>query len=249
MTARHRRIEAKLAHVSGSPGATPRLAGVARVLWPLFGIALASGYLLRAALPFPPLGLLTCGMLFLLLAGATAYLLADSDERLKAFLKGARGEEVVARELALLPSGYNVFHGVSLPGGRKSEDIDHVVVGRNGIFAIETKSWSGEITLCEGEIRYNDEIPDRPPIEQVRHAAEVLQRAIREKTGLEAVVQPVLCFAEGDVHHGIFGSGGVVICRRGLIRDVITEEPSQELYSGDDTARIVRCLEALVRQI
>ena len=55
------------ARVFGSPGLQPRLAGLLRVAWPLLLVSLAAGYLLRAALPLPALGVVTAGFLFLVL--------------------------------------------------------------------------------------------------------------------------------------------------------------------------------------
>jgi hypothetical protein len=63
---------------------------------------------------------------------------------------GAKGERVVGRELdRLMAHGYVVFHDVPFNGW----NIDHVVVGPRGVFAVETKTWrkpteiSAEIVL------------------------------------------------------------------------------------------------------
>ena len=69
------------------------------------------------------------------------------------FLLGAIGEERVIRELVKLPDSYMVFNDVNLSFSKsirwkkyneyvKSCQIDHVVIGPNGIFLIETKNWS-----------------------------------------------------------------------------------------------------------
>lgn len=51
---------------------------------------------------------------------------------------GATGEQVVGRELdRLMAQGYQVFHDMPFEGW----NIDHVVVGPRGVFAIETKTW------------------------------------------------------------------------------------------------------------
>lgn len=51
---------------------------------------------------------------------------------------GAKGEQVVGRELDLLMlQGYRVFHDMAFAGW----NIDHVVVGPRGVFAVETKAW------------------------------------------------------------------------------------------------------------
>lgn len=60
---------------------------------------------------------------------------------------GIWGEEAVTMALSALDDRYRVFNDVVLPGARG--DIDHVVVGPGGIFALETKNYAGEITCFE----------------------------------------------------------------------------------------------------
>ena len=54
---------------------------------------------------------------------------------------GDIGEKVVADSLDTLPQDYFVFNDVNLP--KSQGNIDHVVVGPNGIFVIETKNYRG----------------------------------------------------------------------------------------------------------
>ena len=67
--------------------------------------------------------------------------------------KGALGEYEVGAELERLPDDYFVFNDVST---QEFGNFDHIVVGPKGIFAIETKNWTGLIgTNAEGEITRN----------------------------------------------------------------------------------------------
>jgi len=60
------------------------------------------------------------------------------------WLQGARGEERVGAVLAGLEAdGWQAIHDVSLGRG----NVDHVLVGPGGIFAIETKSHRGRIAV------------------------------------------------------------------------------------------------------
>lgn len=203
------------ARVAGSPGETPRIIGLLRLMWPIFLIFSACGYLLRAAWPAPPLHPTAIGLLFLLLAGLFAYALTYSRTRLRDFLKGARGEESVARMLAFLPAEYRIYHGLN-PRRRgllvDSYDYDHVVVGPSGVFIVETKNWSGWITIRDGRVLYNGEEPDRPPLDQVRRAAMDFQQRLKEESDLDVEVQPVLCFVSGTLEGGYTGLSGVIVC-------------------------------------
>jgi hypothetical protein len=67
--------------------------------------------------------------------------------------KGALGEYEVGAELERLPDDYLVFNDVST---QEFGNFDHIVIGPKGIFAIETKNWTGLIgTTADGEITRN----------------------------------------------------------------------------------------------
>lgn len=219
------------ARVTGSPGESPRLAGLMRVIWPFFALALVAGYLVRAAWPVPPLNTTMIGAGFLALAGILAWSVSIGRQRLDSFLKGARGEEWVARALSFLPATYRVYHGLHMPAvllGR-STDYDHVVVGPSGLFLIETKNWNGRIVIRDGQVLYDGQVPDRPPLKQVKEAASALRKEVREAVHDGIEVQPVLCFAEGALQDGRAGGAGVIICTSHTLMDVLQERSDYPL--------------------
>ena len=59
--------------------------------------------------------------------------------------KGKEGELQVHNILAQLPEGYTVLDDVVLKTNSGTTQIDHVVVSKYGVFAIETKNYRGEI--------------------------------------------------------------------------------------------------------
>lgn len=61
---------------------------------------------------------------------------------------GAKGEEIVIGELKKLSKDYIVLNDVRLPN--IEGNIDHVVIGENGIFVIETKHHKGSIKYEDG---------------------------------------------------------------------------------------------------
>ena len=64
------------------------------------------------------------------------------------FIKfGAKGEEQVSDLLqAKLPDTYLIFNDIDVASGTRKAQNDHIVLGPNGIFVIETKAYSGRIT-------------------------------------------------------------------------------------------------------
>jgi hypothetical protein len=67
--------------------------------------------------------------------------------------KGALGEYEVGAELERLPDDYLVFNDINT---EEFGNFDHIVVGPKGIFAVETKNWTGLIgTNAAGELTRN----------------------------------------------------------------------------------------------
>ena len=64
--------------------------------------------------------------------------------------RGAEGERATAAALDALPrQWWTVVHDVAWPG-RPRANIDHVAVGPPGVFVIDSKHWSGAVTLTSG---------------------------------------------------------------------------------------------------
>lgn len=205
-----RDVREAFAEVVGSPGVRPRFAGFVRGVFPLLLFMFLAGYFLRASLPVPAFPRTVAGLLLAGLCIGLAVVLHTGEKRLAAYFKGAQGEERVARALHLLPAGFTVFHGLLLRG--EASDMDHVVVGPSGVFVVETKNWSGSITVSGEDVLYAGKRPDRSPLEQVKKAVGVLQNRLTARCGRTVSVCPVLCFAGGRLEHGVQGVAGVVLC-------------------------------------
>ena len=59
--------------------------------------------------------------------------------------KGKIGETMVHDILAQLPEEYHVIDDVVFSTGKGTTQIDHIVISKYGVFAIETKNYRGEI--------------------------------------------------------------------------------------------------------
>ena len=72
----------------------------------------------------------------------------------KNWRKGAVGECMVADVLSALSGDYSVINDLTTASG----NLDHVVVGPTGVFAIETKNWRGLVTSDgNAELKQNGE--------------------------------------------------------------------------------------------
>lgn len=204
------------ATVRGIPGDSARRRGLKRILLPTAGFALAVGIgfgaVLGAAVPCALWGGLGLLVLSALLFGVY---LRRQPALVYGFFKGARGEEMVAGELARLPADWTVFHGVVLPDGT---DIDHLAVGPQGVFLIETKYWSGQVSVERGRILANGRPVNRSPVLQVRRAAAALSKA----TGLSAEhIRGMLCFAGTHFPEGSAWADEILVCSHVGLTDTL----------------------------
>jgi len=110
--------------------------------------------------------------------------------------RGARAEETVGDVLGSLHGQYDVFHDVDTGHG----DIDHIVLSQDhGVFVIETKSHFGEVTVRNGELLIDGQPPEKDFIAQVLRNTMWLKQRIKETTGLDPWIQPVIVFTRAFV--------------------------------------------------
>ncbi len=111
--------------------------------------------------------------------------------------RGERGELLVAERLEeLRPLGFRCFHDLV----RDGFNIDHVVIGSAGVFAIETKyrSGSGVIEFKNGQgVFVGGREEERDCLKQARGNARAVHDLIRQDAGLDVFVKPLVVFV-GD---------------------------------------------------
>ena len=111
---------------------------------------------------------------------------------------GLKGERAVGQLLQsqLLPLGYLVLHDICID----DFNLDHVLVGPGGVFAVEVKTRSKPI---RGDVRVqydgilvkvNGRTPDRNPIAQAQAGAARLEEILTNYTGHTTKVRPVVLF-------------------------------------------------------
>jgi hypothetical protein len=71
----------------------------------------------------------------------------------RSWRRGAEGEERVAAHLSSLDNGWAVIHDLTI--GRKGANLDHLVIGPPGVFALNTKNLTGKLTVYEHAILQN----------------------------------------------------------------------------------------------
>ncbi|MGH7894443.1 MAG: nuclease-related domain-containing protein, partial [Candidatus Binatia bacterium] len=115
--------------------------------------------------------------------------------RLRWATNGAAAEEEVARALARLPDPFVVVNDVEFDGF----NVDHVVVGPSGVWAIETKSKQGRVEPHKAGVHAGGCPMFRDPRRQARGGARALANAITRETGVRYWIEAVVCMPYADV--------------------------------------------------
>ena len=118
-----------------------------------------------------------------------------------AWVRGAEGEERVARRLAkLLGSGVVLLHDRRIPGGRTN--VDHLAVAPSGIWVIDTKRYRGKVSVVNplfGDARLTIGGRDKSGLaEALGRQVAVIRSAVAE-SGFDVPVQGALCFVDAEL--------------------------------------------------
>ena len=117
---------------------------------------------------------------------------------------GYFGERIVGEALEpLKAAGFRVFHDVPAGDAKAPFNLDHVIVGPSGVFAIETKTrrkGRARSGFAEHEIIYDGQVlaypwgEDRHGLDQALRQARWLQTWLGQLLGADIPVQPILTF-------------------------------------------------------
>lgn len=145
-------------------------------------------------------------------------------QSIRAWRTGADGETKTAAALERLGDDWIVLHDRRIPGSRAN--IDHVAIGPPGIFVIETKDYSGRISLAGNEIRVNGRRVGW--IDQVRGQAQaVIAVMSRVDDAPQMPVTPIICVHRADLPWFRSSAAGVrVLSGRGMLDALLKAAPT-----------------------
>jgi len=114
---------------------------------------------------------------------------------------GWEGEKQVAKLLnSKLSDDYYLINELKIG---KGGDLDHIVIGPNGIFVIETKNWSGKITCQSDEWQRQDRHKfNNSPSRQVKNNTNKIRRLLEAQSSLR--------------NHGVWIEGIVVFTNHNI---------------------------------
>ncbi len=135
-------------------------------------------------------------------------------EQARTWQRGAHGERRTARLLdRLTRDGYVVFHDLAVPGS--PANVDHLVIGRSGVFVIDSKQWTGGVHQSADGLVWHNHYPLDRTLETVRWEAQQVSRVL----GTRAAA--LLCVHGAHVHGGGLDAQGVAIVPAHLLRSAL----------------------------
>lgn len=133
--------------------------------------------------------------------------------------RGADGEAQTASVLSGLPATWHQVHDVRWPG-RRFANIDHIVIGPGGIFVIDSKNWSGSLTVTGNVLRQNGRLRETTVAACADSALAVSELVARFANH----VHPVLCFVRDEPVAGRVGD--VMICSTSNLSELLLTRTS-----------------------
>lgn len=159
-----------------------------------FGLTFLEWWRWYFQLPNHPVVFTVIFVLFLPIAIWRVVRLLREVERLQLGLKGERRIGQFLQD-ELIPKGYQVVHDIC----DDNFNIDHVVIGPAGVFAVETKTNSkpegdSRVDYDGQEVLVDGQRPDRDPVKQARSCAARLTEILLEYSGAKVTVRPVVLY-------------------------------------------------------
>lgn len=144
---------------------------------------------------------------------------AAAEQRAQSFHQGAAGESRTAQLLGPLSAyGFHLLHDRRWPGTTNA-NIDHLAVGPSGVFVIDTKSWSGELTIDDSGLWQGQDCQNAV-LESVQTLADVVRDGLSGVGLPPSSVRPVLAFDGRDLAlaltHGVWVVGAELLPRQML---------------------------------
>ena len=147
-------------------------------------------------------GLILAGLILLLGMASTGFWSYRFFRKRRNYLLGYLGERAVAEELEpLVREGYHVFHDIPVDKVEGSFNLDHVVVGPTGLFAIETKTrrkgraregFEDHKVLYDGRQLIWPWAEDTHGLKQAQNEADWLTKWVKQMTGIQTAAKPIL---------------------------------------------------------
>lgn len=155
---------------------------------------------------------------------------------------GAEGEVFISRLLSSLPDEFVVINDIP----KRFGNIDHVVIGRTGVYLLNTKNWRGTVSAdATGEILLNGRKTDKPEVRNLERAAMDLHKKLQGLCETDYFVRGVMVFVHSKVNAD-FTTTKHVHC---LAEDHLLDYLENKRFAGRLTAHDVHRIKDAVLKI
>jgi len=180
-------------------------------------------------------------------ASWSAYKILQIKKEIKKYRQGRDGEREVGMNLELLrEQGLKVYHDIL----GNDFNLDHILVGEQGIFVIETKTYSKpnegicKIVYDGEKLSYNGTYRSNKPIIQAKASAQWLKNYLKESTGKDFNVHPVVVFPGWFTESKVPLKDLWILNPKGLGKFM---QNTRNIISKDDVALIINRIEIYIR--
>jgi hypothetical protein len=164
--------------------------------------------------------------------------------------QGIRGEQIVGQMLEGLRSlGCKIYHDIA----EDEYNIDHVIIGPQGIFAVETKTPS-KPTKGQSAVIFDGKTvtvggfpPDPDPVIQAKAAARRIREILREMTGKEPQVTPVILYVKWFVKP-YTSDTGIIVMNQDYFYKSFDALQSPDILNTDQVNFLAAGLERYLRE-
>ena len=163
-------------------------------------------------------------------------------DKSSSYSRGKRGEGTIWYELRSLPGDYCVFQDIKMDGGG---NIDFVVLGPVGLFALEVKSHTGDITFNGRELEVDRRPFERDLLKQAKGEALFINNYLKAKIGRDIFVQPVgVLSGNATMHFGLKPVNGVYVIQKGFLHKLLAS--GTQRFSVEESAVMQNAIAELV---
>lgn len=139
--------------------------------------------------------------------------------------RGAAAERRTGRALSRLdPAYFHVLHDRALPGGLRG-NLDHLVVGHTGVYAILSRRWPRPVRLRADKRLWAGRRPLTRLASRTRRAAGSVGAALAERLGRPVEVSALIAVHGGRLPRGGILFEGLTLHRGGRVDRLIQRQP------------------------
>jgi hypothetical protein len=160
--------------------------------------------------------------------------------------RGRKGEGAIWYELQKLNNQFHVYQDAVIKGNQWN--IDFIVLGPTGLFVVEVKSHTGNVTYANNTLLLNGKPFEKDFLSQIKQQETGLSEFLKSQLGKDIKIQPVIVFSHkwATMHFGMnpVDHSGVYVVQKRLLNKLINS--TQQVFSLNDISKIGEQLEKLV---